>query len=204
MPPHRPSAPITRGDRVTAPVTGLGDGPDGIAKVDDYIVFVPGVLPGEEATFDVTSAARKHGRGELVSVQRPSPDRVKARCAHFLQCGGCHRQHQRYDAQLLSKQHKNIVVGKTQTLMMMIQQEVSRPKIFHLFPSRTKKDAYLNCKQCALKGFSPIPQQWRKIKRFLIIGKTLHSITAIVFSIDMVKRRSFRSYSCTATRFFPS
>ena len=106
MPPDRPSAPITRGDRVTAPVTGLGDGPDGIAKVDDYIVFVPGVLPGEEATFDVTSAARKHGRGELVSVQRPSPDRVKARCAHFLQCGGCHRQHQRYDAQLLSKQQR--------------------------------------------------------------------------------------------------
>jgi 23S rRNA (uracil1939-C5)-methyltransferase len=107
MPPHRPSpSPIARGDRVTAPVTGLGDGPDGIAKVDDYIVFVPGVLPGEEATFDVTSAARKFGRGDLVSVQRPSPERVEARCPHFLACGGCHRQHQRYDAQLRSKQER--------------------------------------------------------------------------------------------------
>jgi 23S rRNA (uracil1939-C5)-methyltransferase len=96
--------PVARGDQVTVDVHGLGDGPDGLARIDDYVVFVPGVLPGERAIVDITSATRKFGRGELRRLEQASPDRVEARCAHFLACGGCHRQHQHYAAQLRSKQ----------------------------------------------------------------------------------------------------
>lgn len=104
---HRPRLiPVNRGDRVTVEVEAFADGPDGLAKVDDYVLFVPGVLPGERATVDVTSAARKFGRGELVAIERASPDRVEPRCPHFLACGGCHRQHQAYPAQLRSKQER--------------------------------------------------------------------------------------------------
>jgi 23S rRNA (uracil1939-C5)-methyltransferase len=98
--------PVQKGDQVTVDVQGLGDGPDGLARIDDYVVFVPGVLPGERAIVDITSATRKFGRGELRHLEQASPDRVDARCAHFLQCGGCHRQHQHYRAQLQSKQQR--------------------------------------------------------------------------------------------------
>ena len=98
--------PVLRGDQVTVTVEGFGDGPDGLAKLDNYVVFVPGVLPGETATVNITSATRKFGRGELVAVQRRAKDRTTARCAHFLACGGCHRQHQDYRAQLTSKQQR--------------------------------------------------------------------------------------------------
>lgn len=104
--PRPRHVPVLKGDRLTVTVDGLGDGPDGIARVDDYIVFVPGVLPGERALVDITSAARKFGRGELVDVEVASPERVAPRCPHFLACGGCHRQHQAYPAQLRSKQQR--------------------------------------------------------------------------------------------------
>ncbi len=105
---RRPSRdiPILRGDQITVSVDGLGDGPDGLARIDDYVIFVPGVLPGERATIEVTSAARKFGRGNLVAIQQESADRTDARCPHFLVCGGCHRQHQDYQAQLRSKQER--------------------------------------------------------------------------------------------------
>jgi 23S rRNA (uracil1939-C5)-methyltransferase len=107
MPRQRPrDIPVVRGDQVTLDVEGLGDGPDGLARIDQYVVFGPGVLPGERATVEITSAARKFGRGELVKLQTTSEDRVEPRCAHFLACGGCHRQHQHYDAQLLGKQQR--------------------------------------------------------------------------------------------------
>lgn len=94
MTPSRPrTVPVERGDRLEVTVDALGDGPDGIARIDGYVVLVPGVLPGERAWVRVTSAARKFGRAELLAIREPSPQRTAARCAHFLACGGCHRQH---------------------------------------------------------------------------------------------------------------
>jgi 23S rRNA (uracil1939-C5)-methyltransferase len=104
---RRPAhVPIAKGERLTLPIAGLGDGPDGLGRVGDYVVFVPGTLPGEHAIVDITSAAKKHGRGALVGIAQASPDRVAPRCSHFLACGGCHRQHQAYPAQLRSKQQR--------------------------------------------------------------------------------------------------
>ncbi len=104
--PRPDPAPVARGDRVTVTVTGVGDGPDGLARVGDYVVFVPGVLPGERAAVEITSGARKFGRAELLAVESPSAERVPARCPHFLACGGCHLQHQDYRAQLRRKQQR--------------------------------------------------------------------------------------------------
>jgi 23S rRNA (uracil1939-C5)-methyltransferase len=62
-------------------------------------VFVPFTLPREivEANLtDKTDAA-------LVHVLEPSADRVKAGCAHFGACGGCHYQHAEYAAQVAIK-----------------------------------------------------------------------------------------------------
>ena len=68
--------PVARGDRLTVHIDGFGDGPDGIAREGDYVIFVPGVLPGERVEIDVTSAARKFGRGELVAVHAASSEPV--------------------------------------------------------------------------------------------------------------------------------
>ncbi len=98
--------PVVRGDVLTLDIDALGDGPDGIGKVDDYVVFVPGVLPGERADVRITSANRKFARAELLTIRQAAAERVPARCAHFLACGGCHRQHQAYPAQLDDKQRR--------------------------------------------------------------------------------------------------
>ncbi|MFO1078817.1 MAG: 23S rRNA (uracil(1939)-C(5))-methyltransferase RlmD [Planctomycetota bacterium] len=96
--------PVTRGELRDLQIDGLGDGPDAMARIGGYVVFVPGALPGERVRVRITSASRKFGRGELIAVKRSAPDRVVAPCRHFLACGGCHRQHTDYPAQLASKQ----------------------------------------------------------------------------------------------------
>jgi 23S rRNA (uracil1939-C5)-methyltransferase len=100
------SVPVERGERRSVTVDEVGDGPDGIARVGDYVLFVPGVLPGERALVEVTSAARKFGRAELVAIEAASPQRTMPRCPHFLQCGGCHLQHQQYASQLERKRQR--------------------------------------------------------------------------------------------------
>lgn len=105
--PRRTPRPLERGDELEIEIQALGEGPDGLAKVDDYVVFVPGLLPGERALVRITSSTRKFARGETIERLGPAADdRVPAPCAHFLTCGGCHRQHQYYPAQLEDKRSR--------------------------------------------------------------------------------------------------
>ncbi|MGE3171025.1 MAG: 23S rRNA (uracil(1939)-C(5))-methyltransferase RlmD [Planctomycetota bacterium] len=101
---QRPPAPVRRGDHVTLDVEAFADGPDMLARIDSYVVLLPGALPGERVRAAIQSGARKFGRARVLHVDRASPDRVEPRCRHFLDCGGCHWQHVGYAAQLRQKQ----------------------------------------------------------------------------------------------------
>ncbi|MTI18733.1 class I SAM-dependent RNA methyltransferase [Rhodobacteraceae bacterium RKSG542] len=69
-------------------ITELAHKGDGVAQSAEGPVFVPFTLPGE------TVSARIEGqRGTLVSVEKPSTDRVAPVCKHFEACGGCALQH---------------------------------------------------------------------------------------------------------------
>ncbi len=105
--PDRPDpASVERGGLYTVTADALGREGDAIARLrpgDQYVVLVPGLLPGEQGLVKITSAARKFGRGELVQVTRPSADRSEPRCRHFGRCGGCDLQHLLYARQLERK-----------------------------------------------------------------------------------------------------
>jgi 23S rRNA (uracil1939-C5)-methyltransferase len=68
----------------------LGRLPDGRA------VFVPFVLPGEQARIRLVEEKPRHARGEVVELLVVSPERIAPRCKHFTRCGGCHYQHVPY------------------------------------------------------------------------------------------------------------
>jgi len=63
----------------------LGARGDGVAEGP---LFAPRTLPGEEV-----SGTSDGQRLTDIRVLAPSPDRVRAPCRHFAQCGGCQLQH---------------------------------------------------------------------------------------------------------------
>jgi 23S rRNA (uracil1939-C5)-methyltransferase len=85
--------PVVRGEECSLEVEALGRGADGVGRIGSYVVLVAGALPGERARVRISSAARKFGRGELLAVERASPQRARPPCGHFLVCGGCDLQH---------------------------------------------------------------------------------------------------------------
>jgi len=84
-------------------------GGDGLARLpaDDQgrgkTVFVPFVLPGEKVEVSLTESRSGFARAKLEKVLTPSPDRAEPGCPHFGDCGGCHYQHIKYEAQLRLK-----------------------------------------------------------------------------------------------------
>lgn len=96
-----PPAPgLHPGDRVTLRVDDLAFGGEGVARAEGFVVFVPFTIPGELVEAELTEVGKKHGRGRLLRVIEPSPERAAPRCPYFGDCGGCQYQHLDYAAQL--------------------------------------------------------------------------------------------------------
>ena len=78
-------------------LTNLGKG---VGRVNDWVVFVSHSLPGERVLARVFRNSASLSEADLVSVIRPSPERVEPQCPLFGQCGGCQYQNLSYPAQL--------------------------------------------------------------------------------------------------------
>jgi len=100
--------PLLRG--VT--ITDIGSEGNAIARVDDMVLFVPGVIPGDVIDVRVTKKKKRYMEGVALSVITPSPDRVSPPCRHFGICGGCRWQHLPYEKQLYYKE-KQVVDNLT-------------------------------------------------------------------------------------------
>jgi 23S rRNA (uracil1939-C5)-methyltransferase len=69
----------------------LGHRGDGMAGTAERPVYVPYTLPGEKVT--VEAVPGHPDRRRLVSVDKPSHERMQPICKHFGTCGGCALQH---------------------------------------------------------------------------------------------------------------
>lgn len=87
-----------------AVIDRLGGRGDGIADTPHGPVYVPRALPGE-----TTLIERERGRGRLIEVETPSPERAKPFCPYFSACGGCAAQHM--NAPLYADWKRRIVAG---------------------------------------------------------------------------------------------
>lgn len=95
------------GTRFQAEIQDVAFGGDGVARVGEFVCFIPFVETGELVEAEVTELKKRFARGRLVKVIHPSPNRVEAPCPYFGVCGGCQYQHIRYERQLEHK-HKQI------------------------------------------------------------------------------------------------
>jgi 23S rRNA (uracil1939-C5)-methyltransferase len=85
-------------------ITDIGSEGNAIARVDEMVLFVPGMIPGDVVDVRVTKKKKRYMEGVAVAVTVPSPDRITSPCPHFGICGGCRWQHLPYDRQLFYKQ----------------------------------------------------------------------------------------------------
>ena len=95
---------------------------------DGKAVFVPYVMPGEQVTIQIREDKKGFALADLVSVDRPHPQRIQPRCAHFGVCGGCHYQHIPYEMQLAFK--KDILIEQLQRLG-----GIESPLVEHVIPA---------------------------------------------------------------------
>ena len=79
-----------------------------VAHVNDMVVFVPFVVPGDVVDLQVCKKRNSYCEATVVRMVQPSPIRVAPKCEHFGICGGCKWQNLPYKEQLTAKQQQVI------------------------------------------------------------------------------------------------
>ncbi len=100
------AAPVSKGEELELHVDSLAYGGNGVARLDGFVVFVRGGLPGDRVRARVTKTKRGFAEAVAEAVLEESPLRVEAPCRHFGVCGGCRFQDLGYEAQLEQKEQQ--------------------------------------------------------------------------------------------------
>ncbi|MFN8240583.1 MAG: 23S rRNA (uracil(1939)-C(5))-methyltransferase RlmD [Bacteroidales bacterium] len=99
-------------------IVDIGSEGNAIARVDNMVVFVPMLVPGDIADIRLLRKRKNYAEGIPERIIKYSDLRIKPACRHFGTCGGCKWQHLPYIEQLSFKEKQvrdNLErIGKTE------------------------------------------------------------------------------------------
>lgn len=77
---------------------------EGIAKIDDFTVFIPGVIRGETCKVLIVKVNKSFAYGKVLEIISKAESRKKVDCTTYKRCGGCDLRHIDYEYTLKMKQ----------------------------------------------------------------------------------------------------
>ena len=99
-------------------ITGIAAEGKAIVKYNDWVIFIPFVVPGDVVDIQLTRRKNSYAEGKAVFFHEYSPVRSEAFCEHYGICGGCKWQILPYPEQVKYKQQQvadNLVrIGKVE------------------------------------------------------------------------------------------
>jgi len=74
---------------------------EGIAKIDNFTIFIPGAIKGEKVKVLIVKVTTSYAFGKVLDIIEASKDRVEdIDCETYKRCGGCNLRHIKYDKTL--------------------------------------------------------------------------------------------------------
>ena len=95
---------------------------EGIAKIDDFTVFIPGAIRGETCKILIVKVNKSFAYGKVLEIISEAKARKEVDCTTYKRCGGCDLRHIDYEYTLKMKQAivQNLV-NKTLSKNIQIQ-----------------------------------------------------------------------------------
>ncbi|MCY9806678.1 23S rRNA (uracil(1939)-C(5))-methyltransferase RlmD [Lentilactobacillus senioris] len=98
--------PVTKNTDYDVTIEDLSYQGLGVAKIDNFPIFIENTLPGEEVKIKVIKTKSSFAFGKVVAFKTTSPNRVELVDKAYTQTGIATLQHLAYPAQLEFKQHQ--------------------------------------------------------------------------------------------------
>ena len=87
---------------------------EGIAKIDNFTIFIKGAIKGEKVKILIVKVLSSHAFGKIIEILEKSDIRQDVDCITYKRCGGCNMRHIKYEDTLKMKQNAvQSLVNKT-------------------------------------------------------------------------------------------
>ena len=106
--------PVEKNKEYIVDIIDNGFEGEGIAKIDNFTIFVPGTIKGEKVKILVVKVLSSHAFGKVLQIIEKSEARQDIDCETYKRCGGCNMRHIKYEDTLKMKQNAvQSLVNKT-------------------------------------------------------------------------------------------
>ena len=106
---------------------------EGIAKIDNFTIFIPGAIKGEKVKILIVKVLSSHAFGKVIEIIEKSESRQDVDCDTYKRCGGCNMRHIKYEDTLKIKQNAvQSLVNKTLKNKIEVKQTIRNGKSISL------------------------------------------------------------------------
>lgn len=124
--------PVNKNEEYIVDIIDNGYEGEGIAKINDYTIFVPQAIKGEKCKILILKTTASHGFGKILEIIEKSSSRIQSDCTTYNRCGGCNLRHIDYQTTLKMKQ--NVVqnlVNKTMKTKIEVEATIGMEKPYN-------------------------------------------------------------------------
>ena len=164
---------VKKGQELELTIESLAYGGKGIARVDDFVIFVKNAIPGQKVRALLYRKRKGFGEARPLEIISESKYVVDSPCEHFPVCGGCKVQQLDYAEQLAQKKQQVENIFQRQAGLSDFSLDEVIPAE-HIFNYRNKMEFTFSNKRWVLQGEPEnadrdfalgmhIPKRWDKI-----------------------------------------
>ena len=115
--------PIKKNQEYIVDIIDNGFEGEGIAKIDNFTIFVPNSIKGEKVKVLIVKVLSSHAFGKVLEIIKKSEYRTESDCSTYKRCGGCNLRHIKYEQTLKMKQNAvQNLVNKTLKTKIQVQE----------------------------------------------------------------------------------
>ena len=92
--------PVEKNKEYEVEIIDNGYDGEGIAKIDDFTIFIKGAIKGEFCKILIVKVNKSFAFGKLIEIIKRSEKRIKEDCITYKRCGGCSLRHIKYEETL--------------------------------------------------------------------------------------------------------
>ena len=124
--------PVEKNKEYIVDIIDYGAFGEGIAKVENFTIFIPSALKGEKIKVLIVKVQSSHAFGKIVEILKKSKYRVEEDCNSYKRCGGCDLRHIDYEETLNMKQEMvQNLVNKTLSQKPKIEKTIGMGNPYH-------------------------------------------------------------------------
>ena len=164
---------VKKGQELELTIESLAYGGKGIARVDNFVIFVKNAIPGQKVRALLYRKRKGFGEARPLEILSESKYVVDPPCEHFPVCGGCKVQQLDYAEQLAQKKQQVENIFRRQAGITDFEMDEVIPAK-HIFNYRNKMEFTFSNKRWVLQGEPEdaekdfalgmhIPKRWDKI-----------------------------------------